>query len=203
MERPYYYVYEITNNINGKYYRGVHSTEDLNDGYMGSGDAIKAAIEKYGIENFTKTILEFFDTAEEAYAREAELVTIEEVNSPMCYNLKKGGQGGCEKKFTDEELKEHRKEYTAEWRNNNPEYQNNYAKENRDKRRSYENNWRNNNPEKYKEIQHKQHRKWYKENIERKLEYQREYYQANKDRISEYHRKRYQRKKQQKENTTL
>ena len=38
-----HYVYEITNNINGKIYVGVHSTKDVNDGYMGSGKHLKQA----------------------------------------------------------------------------------------------------------------------------------------------------------------
>ena len=51
--KRYFYFYKITNNKNGKYYYGVHSTNNLNDGYMGSGVGIKRAIEKYGISSFT------------------------------------------------------------------------------------------------------------------------------------------------------
>ena len=53
MERKHNVVYQITNLINGKIYIGVHSTDDINDGYMGSGDLIKMAI-----KNMVKTILE-------------------------------------------------------------------------------------------------------------------------------------------------
>jgi hypothetical protein len=48
----FYYFYKITNKINGKYYYGVHSTNNIEDGYMGSGVVITKAYEKYGIGNF-------------------------------------------------------------------------------------------------------------------------------------------------------
>ena len=43
-------IYKITNKINDRIYIGAHSTDDINDSYMGSGKAIKAAQRKYGIE---------------------------------------------------------------------------------------------------------------------------------------------------------
>lgn len=90
----YYYLYCIINNENNKFYFGVHATDNLNDGYMGSGKALKASQELHGIDKFTKYILEFFDTEEEMYAREREIVTERAVKDPNCYNLTLGGNGG-------------------------------------------------------------------------------------------------------------
>ncbi|MCK9529466.1 MAG: GIY-YIG nuclease family protein [Gammaproteobacteria bacterium] len=72
----FYYVYKITNQINGKFYIGAHSTKNLDDGYMGSGKRIRYAIEKYGIDNFNKEILRFYNTKVEMYLAEKELVKL-------------------------------------------------------------------------------------------------------------------------------
>lgn len=90
----HYTVYKITNLVNGRYYIGKHQTKDLDDGYMGSGKLIRAAIKKYGIECFKKEILSIFETEDEMNAKEAELVTEELIASGSVYNLCAGGQGG-------------------------------------------------------------------------------------------------------------
>ena len=46
-----YYIYRITNKINGKTYIGQHKYKKLNDDYMGSGKLIRRAQKKYGIES--------------------------------------------------------------------------------------------------------------------------------------------------------
>lgn len=92
-----YYIYRITNLINGKTYIGQHKYKKLNDSYMGSGKHLKAAQAKYGIENFKKEILVFnvskkehIDLLEKTFiAAEREKVGIEN-----CYNIAEGGEGG-------------------------------------------------------------------------------------------------------------
>ena len=90
----FFYLYQITNLVNNKIYIGVHSTKDMNDGYMGSGINIQSAIKKYGINNFKKDILYTFDNAGDMYAKERELVTEEFLLRNDTYNLRIGGTGG-------------------------------------------------------------------------------------------------------------
>lgn len=89
--QKYHYFYKITNTINNHFYYGIHSTNNLNDGYMGSGSRLKIAIKKYGIENFSKEIIKFFDNREELAKYEAEIVTESLVHDPNCYNMIVGG----------------------------------------------------------------------------------------------------------------
>lgn len=93
-DRKIHYLYCIENKVNSKIYVGVHSTENFDDGYMGSGVALRKAINKYGIENFEKSIIKFFGSSDEMYLAESEIVDTQFVNSPLTYNMKIGGFGG-------------------------------------------------------------------------------------------------------------
>lgn len=90
--KKYHYFYKITNIINGHFYYGVHNTDNLNDGYMGSGKRLLVAYEKYGIESFKKEIIRFFDTADEAFKYESEYVTESLTKDDNCYNIQMGGR---------------------------------------------------------------------------------------------------------------
>ena len=99
--KKFYYLYKITNNINQHFYYGIHCTNNLNDGYMGSGKILHQAYEKYGIENFTKEIIKFCNSLQEASNLEKEVVNKEMINNPNCYNIILGGYF-----ISEEQLKE-------------------------------------------------------------------------------------------------
>jgi group I intron endonuclease len=117
-------VYEIKNKINGKIYIGQHSSNEL-DLYWGSGKLLKCAINKYGIENFERSILERCSTKDEL--NECERYWIKEKNSiDNGYNLTDGGTGGDNSKFIN---------YSNEWvekqRQNTKNYWDNLSDEDR------------------------------------------------------------------------
>ena len=93
-EKKYHFIYKTTNLKNGKYYVGMHSTNDLNDGYLGSGTRLRRSIRRHGIENFKLEILEFLPDRNSLKKREAELVNEELLKDSLNINLVYGGHGG-------------------------------------------------------------------------------------------------------------
>lgn len=206
----YHIVYKTTNLINGKWYIGKHTTDNIEDGYLGSGQHLKSAIKKYGKENFTREILVFCDSEEEAYIKEAELVTMEVVNDPNSYNKMPGGEGG-QKRLTNEELKEHKRESNRNWKEVNHEREREWKQEwyqaNKERLRECHREYYQANKEllrEYyqanKERYRENRRKWREANRERERENQRRWHEANRDRVREYYdtnrerRKEYKRK---------
>jgi len=97
-EKTYHIIYKTTCLINNKYYIGMHSTDNLEDGYMGSGKALKFSIKRYGKENHRVEILEIVANRELLAERERAIVTLSKVKNGKCMNLKVGGIGGFTKK---------------------------------------------------------------------------------------------------------
>lgn len=58
-EKEYNFIYKTTSTLDGKYYVGMHSTNNLNDGYIGSGKKLWYYVKRYGKESFKFEILEF------------------------------------------------------------------------------------------------------------------------------------------------
>lgn len=92
--KKYNLVYKITNVINDMIYIGVHSTDNIEDGYMGSGSLLKKHIKEFGIESFKREILFNYDNRKEALNKEEELVNIDFLKDKNVYNLILGGNKG-------------------------------------------------------------------------------------------------------------
>ena len=63
----YHFVYITVRLDTPYYYIGVHSTDNLLDGYLGSGYHILNAIKKYGKDSFARLELKFFNSHEEDF----------------------------------------------------------------------------------------------------------------------------------------
>ena len=61
---------------------------------MGSGLLLKSSIRAHDKENHKFEILEFCSDRKSLFEREAELVSVELMEDPLCMNLCKGGEGG-------------------------------------------------------------------------------------------------------------
>jgi hypothetical protein len=93
-QKKYHYIYKTTCNVNGKFYIGMHSTENINDGYLGSGRRLWNSIDYHGKENHKKEIIEFCLNRDELKKREKEIVNADLINDHFCMNLQLGGGGG-------------------------------------------------------------------------------------------------------------
>jgi hypothetical protein len=103
-----HYLYKTTCLVTGRYYIGMHSTSNLEDGYMGSGKRLRYSIRKYGIDNHNKEILGFFESRELLIEAEKEAITPEMLIDRDCMNLAEGGSSGFD--------------YIKYLRKNNPKY---------------------------------------------------------------------------------
>lgn len=118
MEIKKHIIYKITNLITKKIYVGKHTTTNINDKYMGSGQVLKQSFKKYGIGNFTKEIIE--ECENEELMNEREIFWISKLNafSPNGYNINIGGRGGDN--FTHNPNKELIRLKIIEYKRNNP-----------------------------------------------------------------------------------
>lgn len=92
------FTYLIIDNINQKWYYGVRyargcRTTDMLSTYFTSSKFVKAAIQKYGIENFSYTIRRVFDNINAALEWEQKVLRrMRVVGRADCYNLAIGGK---------------------------------------------------------------------------------------------------------------
>jgi len=86
-------IYKITNKINGKIYIGKDTTNDEN--YFGSGLLIKRAINKFGLVNFTKEIIDECFNKNQLCEKEKYWIKLyNSTDKSIGYNISHGGDGG-------------------------------------------------------------------------------------------------------------
>ena len=101
--KKYNYVYVTTNIINGKKYVGDHSTNNIDDGYLGSGNLFCQKVIQYGKENFVKQILEYFPSKELAFDAQEKYIRLNESHiSQNGYNISWKGGHNVKECWSDE-----------------------------------------------------------------------------------------------------
>jgi len=101
--KSFQYVYLTINKINGKKYIGQHSTNNLEDHYIGSGRKFLSEVKKYGKSNFEKTILEYAKTSDNLDSLETLYIKKYETLYPNGYNMTSGGES--KKEYSEKSLK--------------------------------------------------------------------------------------------------
>lgn len=112
----HYFIYKTTCLVNNKIYIGCHATNNIDDGYLGSGKLLFAAIEKYGKESFSRTILETFTNPEDMFSKERAIVNEDFISSNTSYNLVVGGSGG----FKVQDIEDWKRKLAASRKNRKP-----------------------------------------------------------------------------------
>jgi len=111
MGKEFNYVYLTINLLNGKQYVGSHSTNNIDDGYLGTGRYFFRAVKKEGKENFKKEILQMCENIIEARKLEESYIIKYNTLSPNGYNL--SPTGGCERGFSGALSEEHKRKISV------------------------------------------------------------------------------------------
>ena len=109
--RKYHIIYKTTCLITKRFYIGMHSTDNLEDGYIGSGKLLWRSVKKHSKENHVTEILETLPDRSSLREREKHVVNEEFIKDEMCMNLMVGGEGGFISKEHYNKMKSLSKEY--------------------------------------------------------------------------------------------
>ena len=97
MSKKFNFIYKTEHLPTGRYYIGVHSTNDINDGYRGSGKVIQCLLKSHPDSAFITTIICHYNTRLEASDAEAMIVQdfiLNRNHFPLILNCKTGGDNG-------------------------------------------------------------------------------------------------------------
>lgn len=115
--KKYHYLYELRLKSDPRYYyRGKHSTNNLEDGYLGSGSQVKLLRKQYGEDCFTKVIVRFCNSLQEVLTEEEQYVGDLWKSDPFCLNLTPGGAFQGKFDMTGVPKSEHTRELSRQGR---------------------------------------------------------------------------------------
>lgn len=105
-----YYIYKITctkGTFKDHFYYGKHQTNNIDDGYKGSGKLLKNYYKKYP-NDYIKEIISYHNSLEELNNAE-KLILSQYLDNKLCLNIQIGGTGGDNYTYLSEEEKEIRR----------------------------------------------------------------------------------------------
>lgn len=96
MNEYFGYIYKTTNRLNGKVYIGQKKSQKfLYDKYLGSGKLLQRAIQKYGKQNFSVSLLVWCISQQELDEKERYYIKLyNSTDTELGYNISSGGTGG-------------------------------------------------------------------------------------------------------------
>ncbi len=94
--KKYHVIYKTTCLVTDRYYIGMHSTDNLADGYIGSGKRLWQSIKKHGAEQHVCEVIEHLSSRNALKLREAALVNKRLLKDKRCMNIALGGFGNWE-----------------------------------------------------------------------------------------------------------
>lgn len=104
-QKQFHFVYKTTCKTTGRFYIGLHSTDDINDSYLGSGKRLIRSVNKYGHDDHVREILKLYPSRIDASDGEKSFITEEMLNNPMCMNCGPGGLGATDRPATSDETR--------------------------------------------------------------------------------------------------
>ena len=124
----YHYTY-LTQHINGKYYVGRHSTNNLNDEYFGSGKWVRSLKDK---TNLTKTILSYYDSETELLNAETLLIQ-EHINNELNMNFNHSPVGFSSGHLNPSKTEARKKDISERMKGSNNPMKKGHSKESKEK----------------------------------------------------------------------
>ena len=103
--RKHHIVYKTTCIVTGRFYIGLHSTDNLDDGYLGSGKRLRRSVNKHGECNHVREIINEYASRKEASNAEKILITKEMLLDNNCLNCGPGGLGATDRPATSDETR--------------------------------------------------------------------------------------------------
>lgn len=146
----YHYVYLITNIQTNEKYIGKHSTNNLQDGYLGSGVIIQKILSSKKRDCLKKEILQFYNSEEQAYiGQEQYIKQYNAVESDEFYNLCEGGRNHLMTQDIKQKISKKAKERLKN-KQNHPMYGKHFSEQSKQKiketiKKNYENGYVNPN----------------------------------------------------------